>query len=124
MGNSYILINFLSGIHVSLHPNNLYEAVAYGEVALQLATFDTIKVGKGRVIITIKKISKPAAYLKLHKKSLNDFGDTPFNVIVNLKDLRTYKAVDIQQTSINSDNALVDAGSQADVIGMSCLFYS
>ncbi|KAG2211379.1 hypothetical protein INT45_007541, partial [Circinella minor] len=66
----------IAGIHVSVHPQKLWEAVAYGELAKQDRVLGDITVGKNQAIVTIEQVLKPAIILKAHKKSLREFAIT------------------------------------------------
>ena len=84
-----------------MHPQKLREAVAYGKLAKQDRVLGDITVRKNQAIVTIKQVLKPAIILKAHKKSLREFGDTPFNVVVDLKNLRTSKPIEVSSRNIS-----------------------
>ncbi|KAI7855375.1 hypothetical protein BDC45DRAFT_90850 [Circinella umbellata] len=87
------------GNPVSFHPGSFKEAVAYGEISKQQKKLNDVKVSKGRVIVKIKQVLVPGAMITAHDKCLRDFGNTPFEVVVRLSELRTYKNVPVQQSS-------------------------
>ncbi|KAG2217078.1 hypothetical protein INT45_013105 [Circinella minor] len=96
-----LVLKPLQGIHVSVQLQKLWEAVAYGKLAKQDRVLGDITVRKNQAIVTIKQVLKPAIILKAHKKALREFGDTPFNVIIDLKNLRTSKPTEVPSQNIS-----------------------
>jgi hypothetical protein len=71
------------------------ESAAYGEISVQQDYLEDLKLARSDVIIMVKQVVIPAAIIARHKKPLGDFGKVPFQVVVKLSDLRTYKKIDV-----------------------------
>ncbi|KAG2211306.1 hypothetical protein INT45_003588, partial [Circinella minor] len=96
------------GTNISFHPGGyVHDAAAYGEIAEQKNKVDDINVKKNKVIVTLKKVVIPGAIVKAHDKCLHDLGSTlPFDVVVRISELRTYKAVSVQQPVIHTSTSV------------------
>ena len=77
------------GTYVALCPNMEGEAIAYGEINDSVT--DTPLPSKLSVTVKVNKALIPGAILEPYNKALEDFGETPFSVIIPIAMLRAEK---------------------------------